>query len=790
MNWIIAVFSLSALEAIGQHHAVTLFPINQVQLLESPFLRAQSLNYQYLLTLDADRLLSPFLREAGLPQKAASYPNWESSGLDGHTAGHYLSGLSMLYASTKSKDIGDRLEYLLAELKRCQQALGSGYIGGVPGSAALWREIKAGDIRANSFDLNGKWVPLYNIHKTFAGLRDAYQIAGYEDAKSMLVDMTNWAVDLTEGLSDEQMQDMLRSEHGGLHEVFADVSAWTHDPAHKRLAKRFTQISFLTPLLNQQDQLTGMHANTQIPKVIGIQRIAELEGLESWHESARFFWETVVKHRSVAIGGNSTYEHFHPSDDFSSMVKSVEGPETCNTYNMLKLSAQLFQQTADVRYADYYERALYNHMLSSQHPEHGGLVYFTPMRPAHYRVYSQPETSFWCCVGSGLESHAKYGEFIYGSSEQNLYVNLFIPSVLDWKQKGIRIEQRHQFPNTDTIHLKINTTESKDFALHLRKPSWSKRELVSLFVNGQKQMVEESDNGYLTLERRWQDGDEVQLVLPMQVGVEELPDGSHYVAFQYGPLVLAASAGDAGMTGLLADDSRGGHIAKGPQVPATEIPILVGSKDHLKDAVELISARELRFALQTNSPTGGRQTHELKPFAEIHDTRYLLYWPYATTSTEAEQQSAQANDAYLERLEEQTIDQVRVGQQQPESDHAIRFEKATTGAQNGIQWRQANGWFSYQLRNPSSEAKYLYIRYFSEEKHDFTITVNGVKVADIKSEIVGNAVQDQIIALPPSVASEQEITLRVEANPNSTTAKLTDIRLVKSHPSDGAITNF
>ncbi|MFD2599672.1 beta-L-arabinofuranosidase domain-containing protein [Sphingobacterium corticis] len=791
MYWMLAFAALVVVPAKAQKGNIKLLPIKQVRLLDSPFLNAQSLNRDYLLALDADRLLAPFLREAGLPEKAVSYPNWENSGLDGHTAGHYLSGLSLLYASTEDREIQERLEYALSELQRCQDALGTGYIGGVPGSTALWREISNGNIRAGNFDLNGKWVPLYNIHKTFAGLRDAYQIAGYQVAKDMLVKMTDWAVHLTDGLSDAQMQDMLRSEHGGLNEVFADVAFWTKNPDHVRLAKRFTQNSFLNPLLSRQDLLTGMHANTQIPKVIGMERIAKLEDNEAWYDGVEFFWETVVRNRSVAIGGNSTYEHFHPSDDFSTMITSVEGPETCNTYNMLKLSAQLFQRTGDVRYADYYERALYNHILSSQHPKHGGLVYFTPMRPAHYRVYSQPQTSFWCCVGSGLESHSKYGEFIYGEQDQALWVNLFIPSVLTWEKMDVRLVQQHQFPSTDTINFKIHADKAKKFTLHLRKPNWTKEKQISLFVNDVKQKIQEGTKGYIEIERKWKDGDEVKLVLPMHVELETFPDNSAYLAFNYGPVVLAGtSTSQDDIVGLLADDSRGGHIAKGRQVAATDIPLLVGDKDNLAQSIDLISAKELRFALKAQNLKGEPQTQILQPFSQIHDARYQIYWPYAESQYEAKNYFDRVSDAYLERLEKLTIDQVRIGQQQPESDHGIQSSQSTTGAHNGIQWREADGWFSYQLRQSSGEAKFLYIQYFAEDEYDYSMAINGVQVARLTNDQNASGLQQQTIALPKEIQANADLLIRVEANSGKKTAKLTNIRLLRDNLSDTPVTNF
>lgn len=282
---------------------ISSFPLQDVKLLESPFLNAQQTDLKYILAMDPDRLLAPYLREAGLTPKAPSYTNWENTGLDGHIGGHYISALSMMYAATGNAEIKQRLDYMINELKRCQDAAGTGFIGGTPGSIPMWNEIKAGNIRAGGFDLNGKWVPLYNIHKTYAGLRDAYLFAGNTTARDMLIKLTDWMIDITSGLSDEQMQDMLRSEHGGLNETFADVYAITKDKKYLDLAKRFSHMAILNPLLAKEDKLTGLHANTQIPKVIGYKRIADLNNDKAWDDASKFFWETVTQNRSVSMGG-------------------------------------------------------------------------------------------------------------------------------------------------------------------------------------------------------------------------------------------------------------------------------------------------------------------------------------------------------------------------------------------------------------------------------------------------------------------------------------------------------
>ena len=442
--WSIVLLTLST-AAYSQSTQLQSFPLASVRLLESPFLKAQQTDMKYILELDADRLLAPYLKEAGITPLKDNYGNWENTGLDGHIGGHYLSALSEMYAATGNLQVKERLDYMLDNLEKCQLKNGDGYIGGVPGSKALWADIAKGKIDAGGFSLNNKWVPWYNIHKVYAGLVDAYNLTGNEKAKKMLIQLSDWCLKLVANLSEEQIQQMLKSEHGGMNEVFADVAAITGDKKYLALAEKFSHKTILDPLLKEEDKLNGIHANTQIPKVIGFMRVAEVGGDAKWADAANFFWKTVVDNRTISIGGNSVREHFNPSNDFSSMLESREGPETCNSYNMLKLSKHLFLAHPDSKYMDYYERTTYNHILSSQHPD-GGFVYFTPIRPRHYRVYSEPQESFWCCVGSGLENHGKYGEMIYAHDATDLYVNLFIPSTLEWKEKGLKLTKNTKFP--------------------------------------------------------------------------------------------------------------------------------------------------------------------------------------------------------------------------------------------------------------------------------------------------------------------------------------------------------
>ena len=700
--------------------------MQDVKLLESPFLQAQQTDLHYIMAMEPDRLLAPFLREAGLTPKAPSYTNWENTGLDGHIGGHYISALSMMYAATGDTAIYNRLNYMLNELHRAQQAVGTGFIGGTPGSLQLWKEIKAGNIRAGGFDLNGKWVPLYNIHKTYAGLRDAYLYAGSDLARQMLVALTDWMIDITAGLTEQQMQDMLRSEHGGLNETFADVAEITGDKKYLELARRFSHKVILDPLVKDEDRLTGMHANTQIPKVIGYKRIADLAQDQNWDHAARFFWNTVVNHRSVCIGGNSVREHFHPADNFTSMLNDVQGPETCNTYNMLRLTKMLYQTSPDIRFADYYERALYNHILASQQPTKGGFVYFTPMRPGHYRVYSQPETSMWCCVGSGLENHTKYGEFIYAHAKDTLYVNLFIPSRLTWKDKKITLVQETRFPDEEQIRFRVEKSKKKAFSLKLRYPSWAKGASVS--VNGKVQETNAQPGEYLTIHRKWKAGDEITLNMPMQVALEQIPDRENFYAFMYGPIVLASPTGTENMDGLYADDSRGGHIAHGKQISMQEIPMLVGSAASLPQSLRKINDDLVAFTYTGSVYPAQKEALKLIPFFRLHDSRYAIYFHQVT---EAEVESIRKEVALSERkameLANQTVDLIFPGEQQPESDHGILYEQAETGINKDRHFRRAKGWFSYNLK-VKEEASQLMITVRKEDYTKVAILLNNEKL--------------------------------------------------------------
>ena len=753
---------------------VEYFGISDVRLTRSAFKHAEDMDIQYLLALNPDRLLAPYLKGAGLPPKADNYTNWENTGLDGHIGGHYLSALSFMYAATGNEEIGRRLDYVLSELKRCQDTAGDGYLCGVPDGRKMWKEIEQGNVRAATFGLNDRWVPLYNIHKIYAGLRDAYLVAHREEAKDMLVKLTDWMERTTANLTDAQMQDMLRSEHGGLNETFADVAAITGDKRYLTLAHRFSHDIILNPLLKQEDKLTGIHANTQIPKVIGFKRIADIEKNDDWSKAADFFWHTVVNNRSITIGGNSVYEHFHPADNFEPMRTSEQGPETCNTYNMLRLTKMLYATSADAKYMDYYERALFNHILSTQDPVQGGFVYFTPMRSGHYRVYSQPQTSFWCCVGSGLENHARYGEMIYAhKGNDQLYVNLFIPSTLEWGD--INIEQSTSFPDEEGTSVIVTSKKGKNkkFTLNIRVPEWVNEGELSLTINGKTEKVNIAD-GYVKVNRSWKDGDKLHISMPMHLRAIDMPDNSHNYSFLYGPIVLASRMGTQRQDGMFADDSRGGHIAQGPRLPLQNMPVVVGSTDDILSHITKTDGK-MEFTLKGVSPEN-YEGMKLEPFYRIHESRYMVYWPVLSASEVAKRQEEVARqESIAQALEARTADKVTCGEQQPESDHFVKMEWSGTGNDGGVQWRETRQWFSYRMKTNGRKVTAVRIAFRPENNRDARVLINDTEIG------LFSTADNGVIEIPVKadvIGKAETLTLKIAKGNKDITPHIYEVRLI------------
>lgn len=773
-----SVFSASAQSVLYPNE----FPLADVKLLDSPFKKAMDLNINTLLQYDVDRLLAPYMKEAGLEPKGEDFTNW--AGLDGHVGGHYLSALAIHYAATGNPELKERLDYMLSQLALCAAARNDGYIGGVPGGDALWAEIRAGNV--------GKiweyWVPWYNIHKMYAGLRDAYVYTGSKVGLNLFLNFCDWGLDVIKNLDDSQMEAMLGNEFGGMNEIFADAYALTGDNKYLDAARRFTHHFIYDPLHEGHDRLDNLHANTQVPKVIGFQRVAEEGNDADYAQTADFFWNIVVHNRSLSFGGNSRREHFASAADAKSYVDDREGPESCNTNNMLKLTEGLFRMNPKAEYADFYERALYNHILSTQHPEHGGYVYFTSARPGHYRVYSQPNSAMWCCVGTGMENHGKYGQFIYTrQGNDSLRVNLFIPSELDWKDKGVKICQVNEFPAQEGTSFIIAAAEPAHFTLSLRKPAWCKD--VKVKVNGEQVKATADASGYIPLTREWTDGDRVDMELPMTVTLEELNYLPQYVSIVRGPIVLAARYDNsAGLPGLVAGDHRWGHIASGQLVSVFDTPLLIGKRSEIIKKLNRMKPVEGKTMTYTVSGLFSDEFAdlELEPFSGIHDSRYMLYWLAMTPDEYASYQATARKDEEMRlALDARTVDAVNTGEQQPEVDHGMSARNSSSGNFNGEPWRDASGdgHISYNLATGGKTDLLLRVRYWGNEtgNRKFDIIVDGQPLAsvDTSGKWGKNEFVDEEYVLPASLLAGKE-TINVLFKPQSgnSTGGIYHIRLL------------
>jgi len=755
----------------------TAFPLGDVTLLNGPFKHARDLNITNLLKYDVDRLLAGYRAEAGLTAKATSFANW--SGLDGHVGGHYLTALAINYAATGDTACKRRMDYMISELKACQNAnavkyptWGVGYVGAVPSGNSIWSTYKVGTFT----NFNAAWVPWYNVHKIYAGLRDAWVYGGSEVAKTMFLSFCDWGISINSALTDAQMETVLTIEHGGMNEIYADAYQMTADVKYLNMAKRFSHKVLFNSMSVSVDNLDNVHANTQVPKAVGFQRIAELSGDPLYTTAARFFWSTVTGKRSLASGGNSRKEYFPQASACSDYVNVAEGPESCNTNNMLKLTEGLFRMKSEAKYADFYERALYNHILSTQHPDHGGYVYFTSARPRHYRVYSAPNAAMWCCVGTGMENHGKYGEFIYTHHLDSLFLNLFIASELNWKEKGVKVKQETNFPDEESTKLTITVNAPTQFKLLIRHPAWVPAGALKVLIGTDTLAIVSQPSTYVTVDRTWNGGEVVKVLLPMHNTIEQLPNVTNYLAIMHGPILLGAKTGTEDLLGLVADDSRWGHIASGTLLPLNTAPILVGDRTTFSSKLIPVVGKPLTFTAPGLFVTKADSALVLEPFFRIHDSRYMMYWLTITSSQYQKQVDsiAAVQKAFLE-LEARTIDKVAPGEQQPEVDHKLKSLNSLTGTYSNEFYRNAGvclggtgGFFSYNMLTKRETNLSLMVRYWGNEgcRRTFDILIDGTKL--LTENIVGKwskaAFVNQEYAIPDSlVAGKDTITVRFQA---------------------------
>jgi len=779
---------VSCLDATAQERLYpNEFPLSDVVLLAGPFKQAADLNIKTLLQYKVDRLLAPYRKQAGLPPKDSSYSNWD--GLDGHVGGHYLTAMA-INAANGNAACRERLNYMIAELKACQEAntkqhadWGVGYAGGVPDSRAVWLSVKHGDFKA----FHAAWVPWYNVHKMYAGLRDAWVYAGNKEAKAIFLRFCDWAINITAGLTEEQMQAMLDTEQGGMNEVMADAYALSGDKRYIDAAKRFSHKMLLKPMAAGIDNLDNKHANTQVPKAVGFARIGELSGDTLYEHAAGFFWQTVTANRTLAFGGNSRREFFPSAAACMDFINDVEGPESCNSNNMLKLTEDLFRVRPEAEYADYYERTMLNHILSTQNPHTGGYVYFTPVRPRSYRVYSAPNQAMWCCVGTGMENHGKYNEFIYTHAHDSLYVNLFVASVLTWKEKAVQLRQETSFPYEERTRLTI-TGGAASFPLMIRYPWWVTAGALKITVNGEPFPLSAEPSSYVAVSRRWKKGDVVEVELPMHNTIEHLPNVPAYIAIMHGPVLLGAVTGTEDLKGLIADGSRWGHIPSGKKLPVDKAPILIeDSSAAITDDLVPVKDAPLHFTLPGVKMINAAAL-QLQPFYQIHDARYMIYWmALSEKQYRAYVDSLSAIEKARLALEARTVSFVAPGEQQPEADHALQSDQSKKGIAQDQFYREAadKGYFSYALATNNETNLSLLVRYWGAEwgKRDFEIYIDDQKL--VAENNTGRWNQSRFFdieyRIPESLLKDKDhIRVKFRALKGASTSAVYYLRLIRS----------
>ena len=672
------------------------FPPDRVRLLDGPFLAAQQTNARFLLEfVDADRLLAGFRAQAGLPAKAERYGGWEARGINGHSLGHFLSALAFHHAATGDPRARERLDYVVAELAACQTANGDGYV--LPVAKRVYEELRAGRIKAAGFSLNDEWVPNYTLHKVFAGLRDAHRVAGNRQALEVERRLADYLTGIYEKLSPAQAQEILKAEFGGLNEVFADLSADTGDPRYLALARTvFHHDAILGPLEQGRDDLDGKHGNTQVPKLVGLARQYQLTGEPAARDGVDTFMESIIRRRSFANGGHGDHEHFFPPAQFPEKL-GPQNAETCNTYNMVKLAGLRFGWAPSAADMDFVERGLINHLLANLGRQPGEFGYFLPLGNIAYKTFSTPDVSWWCCVGTGMENPARYGEQVYFHGHDTLWVNLYVASRLDWRERGIVLRQETAFPEAETVRFVVEAAAPARFTLALRHPFWCERPAAS--INGKPIAVGSTPSSYLELTREWRDGDTLELRLPMTLRTEPLPHSDDkIVALMYGPLQLAAVVPSAPDMPDPARQRYGDHLKSPGRVPGNP-PALVSSEA----AAALAALRpdpDAGFA--AFRAVGVMQPADLPlvPLHRIYQEHYAAYFRFHSPASWAERQNEiRAEEAARAALEAATLDRVEPGFQQSEVEHGFASDRSETGDHRNRKWRDAlpGGWFSYRM---------------------------------------------------------------------------------------------
>jgi hypothetical protein len=756
-------------------------PLSSVRLTGGPLKIAQDLNAKYLLELEPDRMLAFLRQSAGLTPKAEGYDGWDGPGrqITGHIAGHYLSGVSLLYAATGDVRFKERADYIVKELKEIQDKNGGGYIGaqkdgqGVAGKVRF-EELAKGVIRSTSFDLNGLWSPWYVEHKIFAGLRDAYHCTGNRTALDVEIKFAGWAESILANLDDNQIQRMLGTEFGGMNEVAADLYTDTGDKRWLALSDKFEHRAIIDPLAAHEDILAHKHINMLVAKIIGSLARYVDAGNELDGNAAKFYWDAVTLHHSFATGGEGKNEYFGPPDKLNDMVDGRTA-ETCNVYNMNKMTRTLFSLEPDIRYADFLERALFNHILASQDPNDGRVCYMVPVGRGVQHEYQDMFRDFTCCVGSSMESHALHAYGIYYESGDKLWVNLYAPSTAEWEAAGVKLTMDTNFPVGESASLKLTLQSSKKFTLALRRPYWAGAGF-SAKVNGQAVKNLPKPDSYVELNRGWNNGDTVELTLPKTLREEPLPDNPRRVALMWGPLVLA---------GDLGPEQRGRSGGPGAGAGQPEAPVFLAAEKPVDTWLKPVAGKPGAFRTMG---VGKNQDVDFVPFYQLPRRRYGIYWDLFTQREwEKKIQADAAEQEKQKRLEAATVAFLQPGQAQTEKDFNFQGEDSSQVRVQGRYARRGTKWFSFDLPVDPSHPMILAVTYTNDEqqKRTFDVLVDGKKVGEQTMERRSPEQDVRFFsveyALPAElIKGKQKVTVRFEATGGNGIGAVLGIRVIRA----------
>ena len=747
-------------------------PLSSVRVTGGPLKHAQELDAAYLLKLEPDRMMAYYRKRAGLQPKAEGYPGWDGDGknLTGHIAGHYLSGVSLMFAATGDPRFKERADYLVKEMKEVQDKNGDGYLGAVEGLREKFAEVAKGNIKSTFFDLNGLWSPWYTLHKTFAGLRDAYHYTGNRTALELETKFAAWAETILTRLTPEQTQQMLNTEFGGMNEVLAELYADTGDKRWLDLSHRFDHNAFLDPLKRREDKLAGQHGNTQVPKMLGVLMQYVYTGEQSEGTAAEFFWDAVVNDHTYATGGHGKDEYFGPPDQLAERVDGQTN-ETCNVYNMLKMTRRLFAIHPDIKYAEFEERALFNHILASMDPEYGRTCYMVPIGRGVRHEYQDMFRDFTCCVGSGMESHALHGDGIYYESDDRLWINLYVPSTANWKDATVTMSTT--FPEGDAASLKLTLPRPKAFTLALRRPSWAGAGFA-VKVNGINVGTLSQPGSYVELKRTWKTGDSVSLVLPKTLRIEALPDNDRRAALMWGPLVLAGDLGP----------ERRDKSSDSPSLVA-----LVTSDKPLTEWLQPVADNLGVFrTVGVGRGTDGEASEvQLVPFYRLHRRTYSIYWDLDTNDSWTKKiEELKAERARQEKLEAATVAFVPPGDAEKEKSFNPKSEGSAPDREVGRLGRRARKWFSYELPVDPAKPLALVVTLNTQERarRSFEILLDGQTIGEgtIERYPPGSPTArfyDVDYKIPAElVKDKQRVTVRFQSTGGNETATVYGIRII------------